>query len=60
MNNELQQYLKRALAKLEKAETAIIKTNVFDRDQVKARILLEMIKEQMKNENISTPARPTR
>ena len=60
MSQELEHYLKLALQRLEKAYEEILKTQGYTRETEKLKILLEMTREQVKNENPSTPTSQTR
>lgn len=57
MNNELNSYLTVALQRLEKAFQEIMKAKPYGQDLEKIKILEEMVKEQVKNENSRTAAR---
>lgn len=46
-----EKYLKQALDRLQKAEVHIHKSKPYEKEREKLRILAEMIKEQIKNED---------
>lgn len=56
MSQDLEQYLKAALQKLESAYQDHMKTKIYDQDSEKLKILIELVKEQLPNENFSSPA----
>jgi len=60
MSQDLEHYLILALQRLEKAYEQIINTQGYTRDSEKLKILVEMTREQVKNENTSHPTRQTR
>lgn len=53
MSQQLEQYLTTALKKLEMAYDKTISTQGYSQDSEKLKILIELIKEQSQNENIS-------
>lgn len=55
--SELENYLTVALKRLEKAYREIIKTQGYNAEAEKLRILTEIVKEQGGNENFSNPTR---
>lgn len=55
MSQDLEQYLKAALLKLEIAYQDHLKTKIYDDDGEKLKILIELVKEQLPNENSSSP-----
>ena len=57
---DLESRLKAALQRLEISAKKIVETRGYGRDATRLRLLTEMIKEQLKNEDPSTPARPIR
>lgn len=57
MNSELENYLTVALKRLEKAYREIVKTQGYNAEAEKLKILTEIIKEQGNYENSSTSAR---
>lgn len=57
MSKSMEEMLKQALDRLVKAETHIHKTKPYEREREKLRILAEMIREQIKNENSHSSAR---
>ncbi len=56
MSQDLEQYLKAALLKLETAYQDHMKTKIYDQDSEKLKILIELVKEQLPHENSSSPA----
>ncbi len=60
MSQELEHYLTLALQRLEKAYDEIIKTQGYTRDTEKLKMLVEMTREQVKNENSRTATSQTR
>ena len=57
MQKSLQEQLETALVRLQMAEASLNKNKVYNPEQEKLRILAEMIKEQLKNENSDSSAR---
>jgi hypothetical protein len=57
MNQELDAYLAAALKKLEEACAQLLKTQAYTKDTEKMKMLYELAKEQVKNENTRHPTR---
>jgi len=57
MNNELENYLSVALKRLETAYKEVIKTQGYNEESEKLKILAELIKEQGNHENSSSSTR---
>ncbi|MFP5519698.1 MAG: hypothetical protein ACLGGX_07325 [Bdellovibrionia bacterium] len=57
MAKTMEQTLKSALDRLQKAEVHIHKNKPYEKEREKLRILAEMIKEQIKNENSDSATR---
>lgn len=57
MQTELENYLAIALQKLEAATATLLKQQGFNRETEKMKMLAELAKEQVKNENTSTATR---
>ncbi len=57
MSQDLEQYLKKALVKMETAYQDHMKTKIYDQKSEKLKILIELVKEQLPDENSSTSAR---
>lgn len=57
MSQELETYLANALIKLEEACASLMKTQAYTKETEKMRMLYELAKEQVKNENTSHPTR---
>ena len=57
MNNELESYLTVALKRLEKAYKEVLKTQGYNEEAEKLKILAEIVKEQGNHENSSTATR---
>ena len=57
MQKELDTYLIEALKKLDKAYSEISKTQPFNKEAEKMKLLCELIKEQVKNEDTSSATR---
>lgn len=57
MEQETQNYLSVALKRLEKAYSEILKTKGYGEQSEKIKLLQEMVKEQVVNENTRTAAR---
>lgn len=57
MNNELESYLTVALKRLEKAYKEVVKTQGYNEQTEKLKLLAELVKEQGNHENSSTSAR---
>ena len=55
--SELENYLTVALKRLEKAYKEVVKTQGYNAEAEKLKILAEIVREQGGNENISNPAR---
>ncbi|GIL16785.1 MAG: hypothetical protein BroJett040_05360 [Oligoflexia bacterium] len=60
MSQELESYLKLALLRLEKAYEEVVKTQGYTRDTEKLKMLLELTREQVPNENSRHSASQTR
>ncbi len=60
MSQELENYLKLALLRLEKASEEIQKTQGYTRDTEKLKMLVELTREQVKNEDTDRTTRQTR
>ena len=60
MAKDLEQHLILALQRLEKAYEEILKTQGYNKDSEKLKLLTELTREQVKNENISHSTRQTR
>jgi TATA-binding protein-associated factor Taf7 len=58
--NELEVYLLEAMKKLDTATDKILKTNGYTQDAKKMRLMIELIKEQIRNENSMSSARTAR
>lgn len=56
MSNHLENHLLKMLEKLEKAQVFIQKTQSYSKDERRIRMLAEVIKEQLGNENSCTTA----
>lgn len=54
MSNHLENHLVKMLQKLEKAQAYIKKTQSYSKDERRIRMLTEIIKEQLGNENSRT------
>ena len=54
MSNHLQNHLLKMLERLEKAQSFIQKTQAYSKDERRLRMLKEIIKEQLGNENSRT------
>ncbi len=57
---DLEEQLRGALLRLEMSAKKIVETRGYGKDAARLRMLAEMIKEQLKNENIGTTARSVR
>lgn len=57
MNNELESYLTVALKRLEKAYKEVLKTQGYNEETEKLKLLAELVKEQGNHENSSASAR---
>lgn len=57
MNNELENYLSVALKRLEKAYKEVVKTQGYNEESEKLKLLAELVKEQGPHENSSSSAR---
>lgn len=57
MNDNLETYLSAALQRLEKAAETLIKSGGFTRDAHAVKVLTELLKEQVQDENSGTAAR---
>lgn len=60
MSNALEEHLLKALLRLEKASEAIKKTQGYTRETAKIRILTELVREQVPNENSRHSTRQAR
>lgn len=60
MANDLESYLKLALLRLEKAAEEIQKTQGYNRETEKLKMLVELTREQVKNEDSDNSTRQTR
>ena len=60
MSQDLENYLKNALKKLEKAYEEIVKTQGFDQNAEKLKLLCELAREQVSNENTNHSTRQIR
>jgi hypothetical protein len=58
--NELEIHLNETLKKLEVAAERIVRTQGFTGESKKIRLLIEMVREQIANENSLSSARPLR
>lgn len=56
MSQDLESYLKNALKKLESAYSEILKTQGYDENSEKLRLLCELTREQVQSENTHTSA----
>ena len=59
-NNPTESSLLEAVQKLEQATEKIVKTSGYTQDTKKMRLLIELIKEQIRNENTVSAARTVR
>jgi len=57
---DLESQLKDALLRLETSAKKVVETRGYGKDAARLRTLIEMIKEQLKNENSGPPARTVR
>lgn len=57
MSQDLENYLKNAYEKLEMTYQQILKTQGYTADTEKLKLLCEMTREQIKNENTNSAAR---
>jgi hypothetical protein len=57
---DLEAQLQSALLRLETSAKKIVETRGYGKDAARLRMLVEMIKEQLKNENSSPPTRAVR
>ena len=57
---DLESQLQGALQRLELSAKKIVETRGYGKDASRLRLLVELIKEQLKNENSRTPTRPVR
>jgi hypothetical protein len=57
MSQELENYLKLALQRLEKAYEEILKTQGYTRDTEKLKMLVELTREQVRNEDTRSSTR---
>ncbi|MGZ3744134.1 MAG: hypothetical protein ACXWRE_10725 [Pseudobdellovibrionaceae bacterium] len=57
MSKELENYLSLALKRLEKAYEEVLKTQGYNDQSEKLKILAELVKEQVNHENSSSTAR---
>jgi hypothetical protein len=60
MAKDLEQHLALALQRLEKAYGEILKTQGYTKDSEKLKLLMELTREQVKNENTDNSNRQTR
>lgn len=60
MAQDLEQHLTLALQRLEKAYEEILKTQGYTKDSEKLKLLTELTREQVKNENTDNTTRQTR
>lgn len=60
MNSETEEQLVEAMKKLEAAAEKVVETSGYTHDAKKMRLLVELIKEQIKNENTMSSARTVR
>lgn len=60
MSQELENYLKLALMRLEKAHEELLKTQSYTRDTEKLKMLLELTREQVPHENTRHTTSQTR
>jgi hypothetical protein len=60
MSQELESYLKLALQRLEKAYEEILKSQGYTRDTEKLKMLVELTREQITNEDPHSSTRQTR
>lgn len=60
MSKELENYLQSALSKLEKVHDHLIETQGFNQETEKLKMLIELTKEQVKDENSRTGASASR
>lgn len=60
MKNDLEGTLKSALHRLEVSAKKIVETRGYGKDAARLRLLIEMIKEQLKNDDSRPPTRPVR
>jgi hypothetical protein len=60
MKEDLESQLRAALTRLEASSQKIIETRGYDHDAARLRLLMEIIKEQLKNENSRPPTREIR
>jgi hypothetical protein len=57
MSQDLESYLKIALRRLEKAYEEILKSQGYNKDTEKLKLLCELTREQVKNEDSRHPTR---
>jgi hypothetical protein len=57
---DLESQLKGALLRLETSAKKIVETRGYGKDAARLRLLVELIKEQLKNENTRHPTRTVR
>jgi hypothetical protein len=60
MQQETESMLVEAMKRLETAADNVVKTSGYTNDAKKYRLLIELIKEQIRNENTLSAARPLR
>lgn len=60
MSQELEGYLQLALKRLENAYQEVLKTQGYTADTEKLKMLIELAKEQVPNENSRSTSRPSR
>jgi hypothetical protein len=58
--NEIANHLEKTLQKLEEMQTKLLETSGYNDDSRKLRLLAELIKEQLKNENTRSATRTVR
>jgi hypothetical protein len=57
---DLETQLKEALQRLEVSAKKVVETRGYGRDPARLRLLMELIKEQLKNEDTRSSTRPVR
>lgn len=60
MKKETQIHLRRVLERLQQSSEKLMSTRGYTRDCARVKLLEELIKEQVNNENSDTSARPVR
>lgn len=58
--NEIENHLEKTLQKLEEMTTKVVNTSGYTAESRKLRLLAELIKEQLKNENTRSATRTVR